>query len=771
MSSHWPRRLLAMFSLLGVLTLVMLDLEYAAPGQLGATHSQVEELVGPERCVGCHGAAGETFRITCAGCHEPIEQQLLLSQGFHGQLERAADCGLCHLEHAEVGGGEVTSEVFALAGVPVREEYRHEGLAFELDGVHEALACDSCHDNSEISRLPVGATRFLGLTQDCASCHETPHPAEQSNQCADCHGQNGPFEILEDFEHDASFPLIGAHAEIGCYDCHEQNTAHSVENVRSRTTNEVRTCGQCHDDSHSDNFLTRIGSQFELTRDDSCSLCHESSWEGFSRASSDMDAKRHAATGFKLTEPHATAECAACHDPDLSLAQRYPGRAAKDCAACHEDPHAEQFALPTSEAKECVDCHSALAFTEHTFDAASHAMTSFPLDGAHGDLDCAECHTPNVGTAIRQFRGTSAGCAECHEDVHGTMLGNRHRTGRPISCSVCHNTSTFQDVAADVFSHGTDTGFDLRGVHAELKCNRCHQSGELNSALANNVPARFGHIRQTFPGSLERCDTCHEDVHEGRFRLHPETNQRTDCITCHDEASFSTERSESFAHTLWTGFELRGAHARAECTSCHGTAHQATAMEPRLGLVSDRYEGSLERCDTCHEDVHNGRLSRDPATGQLTDCSQCHSDEVFTPHLERGFLHAPWTGFALEGVHAETTCNSCHPTTQPDATGRTFGRALGSACADCHQDPHLGQLQLNGVNDCARCHASNASFADFNFDHQRDSSFKLDETHIGLECSACHQTWSISDNATVVRYKPLGQECADCHLPERGQDL
>jgi len=126
-----------------------------------------------------------------------------------------------------------------------------------------------------------------------------------------------------------------------------------------------------------------------------------------------------------------------------------------------------------------------------------------------------------------------------------------------------------------------------------------------------------------------------------------------------------------------------------------------------------------------------------------------------------GFDHGRWTGYPLGAGHAALRCEDCHaPRPSPDARGRRFGVALGSACEDCHADPHVGQFQP--PTRCADCHRDDLSLA---FDHQRDSRFPLDATHRDLDCAACHRPWPLADGTEAVRYKPLGTTCAECHGP------
>jgi hypothetical protein len=54
------------------------------------------------------------------------------------------------------------------------------------------------------------------------------------------------------------------------------------------------------------------------------------------------------------------------------------------------------------------------------------------------------------------------------------------------------------------------------------------------------------------------------------------------------------------------------------------------------------------------------------------------------------------------------------------------------------------------------------SFERLEFDHDRDSRFPLDAQHAPIACDKCHVTYQTAAGP-VVRYKPLGVECGDCH--------
>jgi hypothetical protein len=107
---------------------------------------------------------------------------------------------------------------------------------------------------------------------------------------------------------------------------------------------------------------------------------------------------------------------------------------------------------------------------------------------------------------------------------------------------------------------------------------------------------------------------------------------------------------------------------------------------------------------------------------------------------------------------------------EPDAAGRTWKAAPGSHCADCHVDPHDGQFSGplsesapgERAKTCEQCHTdTQPSFSSFN--HDRDSLFPLGEQHEKVACAQCHTSRTDAEGFEVVRYRPLGRECVDCH--------
>ena len=867
MSRPSPKLLLSLLSLALVLALFALDTQRTSPGELSPVHARIAELSGNDGCEKCHGSFAQSMRSACLDCHEPIAQSIERKRGLHGTQD-TAECERCHVEHhgkdLEIAG----ARAFALAGISDREHYDHAALGFALAGKHLELGCSKCHANADVAVPKAGEPRFLGLAQDCATCHDDPHQGRMARACADCHGQSEAFAQVAAFDHGDEILSRGAHARAACVDCHSKDGPRSVEALGSaKSPPPTRTCEQCHDSPHAADFIAASAAQLAQSGASTCGVCHDPAGGAFTDAKPPTDIDWHAASGFALSAPHAEVACASCHtaaltggaDPSeaLGFAQRYPGRSADDCASCHADPHAGQFAASRFAADSCLDCHERTSFKPSKIDASAHARTAFALAGAHLKLDCSKCHVADAslaGAALR-FVGTPQACAACHADPHGdqfagdplaaqgcvgchdqssfvpssfglerhaqtsfaldgahaaascgachlkdpeqpgssarftetsTACGGCHadsHEGRfsdprlladfpalvERGCAACHDTQSFAHGARERFDHASFADFVVDGAHARAGCESCHAP----SAQPDGGGRRFGRVAKLFPGPVGECATCHADVHAGSFDRAPanvlagsEARAAT-CDRCHTSERFDSPQARSFDHGAWTSFALEGAHQRMDCEKCHQDLSAPTADGRSFARVEQLFRGPYDRCSSCHADPHNGHFDRPgtPASiGGATSCARCHTQDSFEGANSGHFDHGIWTGFALAGAHAQSACVACHtPGAAALAAGRNLGRVPGSACQDCHSDPHAGQFLDRDASNCAACHDPSRSFADEIFDHQRDSRFALDKDHAKLACAACHVPVALASGALAVRYKPLGTRCVDCH--------
>ncbi len=666
MKSLNPNILIALASCLGVVALVAKDVKRSGPGELSRVHGQVGDLVGSDSCSQCHGDASTTPDQACIACHAVIGEHIGAGKGLHGSLGSQVQkaCALCHSEHHGGGAALVNTRTFLVAGIEDVLQFDHSKVGYEMGGAHLDLGCTECHGNAKKPLLDVGERRYIGLSQDCATCHEDPHGGQMQASCADCHNQIS-FDSFATFDHDEVLELTGAHGELTCVQCHAPDSIYSVENLSSKSHRpESRTCADCHESPHSTPFSEGI---VDLDPDQQgCALCHGESDTAFSQEAPDLSALLHAASGFTLEAPHDNLKCAECHGPvGAEFADRFPGRPAERCESCHTDPHGGQFELGPQGTSDCLSCHSNLSFKPHNFDEDLHAAAGFTLDGAHNALECSACHTQPVEGAPIAFRGTASSCKQCHSDAH-----------------------------------------------------------------------------------------------DGSFKL----TKNQDCGTCHTTELFGDAHAQSFDHLAWTGFELGGAHAQNRCESCHEEHGTRDEFGRVFGRIAARY-GEVEGCQSCHADPHGGMFTAESLPLQVNGkqgCARCHGEASFRAAAD-GLDHGLWMGFSLEGAHASVSCSECHtPLARPDAQGRTWGQAQGSACNDCHSNPHGNQFETSGTTDCSRCHSPADTFHELLFDHDRDSRFALDDTHAELACVQCHRQ-SNDSAGEPLRYKPLGMQCVDCH--------
>ena len=784
-----PRLWLSLASLAVVIVLVVLDLERATPGPLTPVHATLPELAGAAGCAACHGRGDDGMAGACATCHAEIGTQLANSSGFHGGLpaQMRADCALCHVEHHGDELELVGEFAFRRAGVAGRDAFVHDHVPFGLVGAHTDLACSACHTNADTDHLARGDKRFLGLSQECASCHADPHAGAYSNDCATCHGQEHPFTQVANFNHGDAFPLTGAHARAGCAACHPSDGPHAIGVLATRVASgatdtiealSARDCASCHTSPHSTDFVSAVANVARITDGAACALCHDARHPSFVEGAS-IEPAQHALTGFPLDGPHAAVACDACHErtEGATFEQRFAARAPSDCAACHEDPHGDTFAAGSTSAfagAACSACHGGTSFEPHAFGLEQHTQTRFALTGAHTTADCSACHVPEHRVnGVLDFAAAEPDCASCHTDAHGGSLVTADGL-RGQNCAACHGTESFTSDARTRFDHSC-TGFAIDGAHTSVACESCH----VNTGVGVDAERVLGRIPAPAVGSPDGghagCAGCHTDVHFGSFdapraetaALQRLTGDRAACARCHTTADFAAVRFEVFDHGLWTGFALDGAHDAITCAACHGAGDATRA----LGRVHEHFKGSFDSCATCHADPHGGRFERAGAPAAIdgrTSCARCHTSSSFRLDAAAPFEHALWTGFALEGAHAAAACTACHVVPRPDASPSALGLVRGAKCADCHADPHVGQFASAGRTDCARCHTNQSAFDVPHFDHSKDTRFALDAQHAQLDCNACHRPVELPGGLSTVRYKPLGTACIDCHAAELG---
>jgi hypothetical protein len=203
-----------------------------------------------------------------------------------------------------------------------------------------------------------------------------------------------------------------------------------------------------------------------------------------------------------------------------------------------------------------------------------------------------------------------------------------------------------------------------------------------------------------------------------------------------------------------------GAHLAVPCNLCHQKNYRGTT----------RYFFSSTECQSCHRDPHNREAELYLATKTVPEgrngCQYCHSLDSWAS-IE--FNHTQ-TNFQLEGKHQSIACKSCHKYDGTDPNISVILKLNKNECQDCHHDIHMGQFLSKEITDttnkkkvlCDNCHSTqnwNAS----KFDHNQNSSFKLEGAHKNLKCSQCHKTVN-KDGIVFVKFKPLSSSCSACHI-------
>ncbi len=665
-------------SAIGVLLLAIGASERKSPGRVSTVHGRIAELRGGEKCSSCHGGWFGDMQSACQECHADVRTQVAEKKGLHGSLapDLVASCASCHGEHHGDDFQLVNALAFSMAGVPDRAKFDHQQVGFAMGGAHLALACKECHRNADAALVPEGQKRFVGLSQDCATCHADPHGGKMQVSCAACHSQQDFTERIVP-EHERWLSIDGAHGKVACRDCHGADTPHALETLRPGSHKNGRSCADCHESPHAPKFLAGNAAAAGVGAKAVCAQCHPVAIETFTDLRVTVTAEQHARGGFPLAAPHDGVACANCHLPGKPWAERHPGRSPDNCRSCHQDPHGGQFDKGPFAEQGCVGCHDRTHFEPHAFDLEHHARTKLPLDGVHAKAECSRCHRdPPEGTP-------------------------RH-----------------------------------------------------------------------FAETPSRCEQCHSDAHEGAFgpdRGKLAANPRGACAECHGTDAFAKIDHTKFDHARWTGFAIGGAHAQVECEDCHARTDTPDTHGRRFGRVH-RNGGEFGGCAVCHRDPHEGLFDRPGAPGALdgrVGCERCHDTASFRV-LPHGYDHGAFTGFALNGAHGALHCTACHARkATADASGRSWERARGHDCADCHRDPHQGQFERLGKIDCSRCHKSTTSFGTLSFRHNLDSRFPLSDAHQKVACAGCHKEEPIN-GTKVVRYRPLSMECVSCHGTEGG---
>ncbi len=362
------------------------------------------------------------------------------------------------------------------------------------------------------------------------------------------------------------------------------------------------------------------------------------------------------------------------------------------------------------------------------------AVLSFDLFGqispgdltqAHAKLEgisnCTKCHV--LGEKVFNSK-----CLECHSEIKDLINLNRgYHSSEEVQKKECrnchseHNGRNFRIInfQPKEFDH-SKTKFELKGKHAQLNCEKCHQAKFISD---NKIKKR----KHTFLGLETSCNSCHEDMHEKTLGYN--------CKSCHGFDSFKPAVNFNHANAK---FKLSGAHQKVDCIKCH-------VIKNKDGKNFQNFKDiSFASCESCHKDIHNGKLGK--------ECQSCHNTEAFKNINEGSFNHSK-TNFSLAGRHKLVSCRNCH-------TQGISKKLNHDKCSDCHKDYHKGEFKIKKISrDCVECHNENGFHPSvFTIAKHNQTKFKLSGGHLAVPCESCHyknEKWS---------FKNIGIDCIACHI-------
>ncbi|MCX6226783.1 MAG: hypothetical protein NTV01_18890, partial [Bacteroidia bacterium] len=487
-------------------------------------------------CTACHKSGSmrrfDPIGIECVNCHQKNYQST--TKPNHLAAGYSTDCVQCHKAGS---AGWVAENI--------------EHGFFPLTGGH-AISCTLCHVSGGYTKIPT----------DCYSCHKEDFNSTTainhqqlnlSTNCIECHTTSPKWKPAKFAEHETRFfPVYsGSHANTwtNCTDCHNQTGNYTLftcvdchDHAKARMDDSHKetngyqynsiACFTCHPRGDKETGFNHAKTNFPLTgshKTTDCSRCHANGFAGtatdcnschkakFDQAQEPVHSTagiptqcepchnttawkpstfNHTTTGFELIGGHSKViQCSDCHKGTVVDTKA-------DCISCHQvqyngaKDHKTQ-AYPVN----CKLCHNSDNWNNANF---NHALTGFPLTGAHTTALCAKCHTNG-------YAGTPTDCSSCHTtNFTASQNPNHVAAGIPKLCETCHNTTAWKP---SNFNH-TTTGFALTGGHAVIaQCSQCHKGTVLNTRMD--------------------CISCHQVQYDGA-KDHKDQAYPLDCKMCHN---------------------------------------------------------------------------------------------------------------------------------------------------------------------------------------------------------------------------------------------
>ncbi len=525
-------RLLVLF---GILFLSKTGIAQISPGELAKVHAHLE---GMANCTQCHTLGDKISNEKCLDCHKEIKASLDGSKGFHNSSKvKGKNCTTCHGDHYGKNYDIVHLQ---------KDKFDHNDTGYKLEGKHAKKDCADCHKKGNIKDAQIKKKQetYLGLNDQCLTCHEDFHQNTLSVNCQNCH-MTDAFKPASKFDHArAKFQLRGIHTVVSCEKCHSKSIREGKA-FQQFAGLQFQNCVDCHKDPHDNKF------------GQNCKQCHiEDSFKSVKNMGGNFD---HSKTGFLLEGRHIQVACKSCHKVSITAPIKH-----EKCADCHIDYHKGQF-KNNGKFPDCSACHDVNGFAQFSFSIEKHNLTKFKLEGAHLATPCFECHKKEKDW---NFKDIGEQCVDCHKDIHNNQIDVKYYpAGR---CENCHQVKSWSEIN---FDH-QQTAFALEGKHAVVLCRKCH-FGSNSEGIENK---RFSKLERS-------CEGCHTDIHHAQFK----ENKETVCSRCH---TFENWKPDKFNHNN-TRFKLDGGHKEVACIKCHKVQAEGSNR-----FINYKFQDIL--CATCH---------------------------------------------------------------------------------------------------------------------------------------------------------------------------
>lgn len=197
--------------------------------------------------------------------------------------------------------------------------------------------------------------------------------------------------------------------------------------------------------------------------------------------------------------------------------------------------------------------------------------------------------TQAVIPVSNEINCVSSGCHSSENNIlnEHTNEGGFDPTNTPILCASCHSSNALGTPGSPGVPSLSEA---IHDKHKELtnNCYRCHPG--LNTQCQRGVMHEAGMVCQDCHGSMTQVA---ESIKNGREPWLEEP--QCGSIACH---------GPNFAEEPGKLFRMSKGHGDLYCSTCHGSPHailpSVEARDNVQNIALQGFEGTLQRCETCH---------------------------------------------------------------------------------------------------------------------------------------------------------------------------